>query len=616
MIDRLRTLPTRVSRWVRLTLRPPGVVLVHHRRYVHTVAGGLLDPARSEKILAFLLAQGLIRKQDVSRPIAASLANILRVHSATYVESLADPRVVGEILGAELGNHQAQAAIDLARVMVGGTIQATRLALRSGRVAVHLGGGLHHATPNEGMGFCIFNDVAVAISRLRVRGFAEPILIVDLDLHDGNGTRAAFADDESVFTFSVHNIPWDETPAVASKSVALGSDVTDETLLQVLSTELPPVVASHRPGLVLYVAGVDGATTDALGDWQLSETGLLARDQFVVNAIRSNGESPPLVVVLAGGYGTAAWRYTARFLSWLISGDVIEPPDDVQMVLQKFRAISKQWQVQDSTPEENDDWNLSPGDLMGLVEHDDARFLGKFSRYAVELQLERLGVLDGIRARGFPDLTVTLDAPSGLGTVLRVLGTPDSRDLLFELKASRSRSIVPGFEALEIEWMLLQNPRGAFTTRRAQLPGQSHPGLGMLREIAAWLIVVCEELRLDGIAFVPSQYFMAAVGHRHLRFVDPGRQARYEAMQDALSGSRLAMANTLLNNGNVIDRETGASVYWEPVPMVLPVSERLRDKVTGDAYRAAVERARARLSLVLRDARSGDRPGQSTESSG
>jgi acetoin utilization deacetylase AcuC-like enzyme len=584
--------------------------LVHHRRYVHTVAGGLLDPARSEKILAFLLAQGLIRQQDVSRPIAASLANVLRIHSTTYVESLADPRVVGEILGAELGSRQAQEAIDLARLMVGGTIQATRLALRSGRVAVHLGGGLHHATPTEGMGFCIFNDVAVAVARLRARGFTEPILIVDLDLHDGNGTRAAFADDETVFTFSVHNIPWDETPAVASKSVALGSDVTDETFMQVLTTELPAIVASHRPGLVLYVAGVDGATTDVLGDWRLSEEALLARDQFVVSAIRSNGKSPPLVVVLAGGYGTAAWRYTARFLSWLISGDVIEPPDDVQMVLQKFRAISKQWQLQDSTaPEEEDDWNLSPSDLVGLVEHDAARFLGKFSRHAVELQLERLGVLDSIRARGFPNLTVTLDAPSGLGTVLRVLGTPERRDLLLELKASRSRSIVPGFEVLEIEWMLLQNPRGAFTARRAQLPGQSHPGLGMLREVAAWLIVVCEELRLDGIAFVPSQYFMAAVGHRHLQFIDSVRQARFEAIREALGGSRLAMANNLLNNGNVLDRATGAPVYWEPAPMVLPASDRLRASVTGDPHRAKVERARARLSFALRDERFSTGPG-------
>ncbi len=607
MIDSLRSLPARLSRWIRRTLKPPGVVLVHHRRYVHTVAGGLLDPARSEKILAFLLAQGLIRKRDVSRPIAASLANILRIHSQAYVESLADPRAVGEILGAEVGSRQAQEAIDLARLMVGGTIQATRLALRSGRVSVHLGGGLHHATPDEGMGFCIFNDVAVAVARLRARGFTDPILIVDLDLHDGNGTRAAFATDESVFTFSIHNIPWAEAEAVASKSVALGSDVTDETFMQVLTTELPPIVASHRPGLVIYVAGVDGATTDGLGDWQLTEDGLLARDQFVVDAIGANGEVPPLVVVLAGGYGTAAWRYSARFLSWLISGAVIEPPDDVQLVLQKFRAISKQWQVRDSAvPKRDDDWNLSSGDLMGLVEHGDAQFLGKFTRYAVELQLERLGVLDGMRARGFPDLTVTLDAPSGLGQVLRVLGTPDGRDLLLELKASRSRSIVPGFEVMEVEWLLLQNPRGAFTARRSQLPGQSHPGLGMLREVVAWLFVVCEELRLDGIAFVPSQYFMAAVGHRHLRFVDPVRQARYEAIREALRGSRLAAANSHLRNGLVIDRATSASVSWEPVPMVLPVSHRLHEQVTGDAYCAAVEQARASLDFSVRSEPLGD----------
>ncbi|NIQ31009.1 MAG: histone deacetylase, partial [Acidobacteria bacterium] len=99
-----------------------------------------------------------------------------------------------------------QEALDLSRLMAGGTIQATRMALRTGKVAVHLGGGFHHATPDEGMGFCVFNDAAIAVRRLRARGFREPILIVDLDLHDGNGTRAAFADDPSVYTFSIHNV--------------------------------------------------------------------------------------------------------------------------------------------------------------------------------------------------------------------------------------------------------------------------------------------------------------------------------------------------------------------------------------------------------------------------
>jgi acetoin utilization deacetylase AcuC-like enzyme len=574
--------------------------MVHHRRYVHTVASGLLDPARSEKILAFLLDQGFIRRHHVSRPLPASLENILRVHSSAYVESLSDPGVVGEILGLDVGGRGAQGAIDLARLMVGGTIQATRLALRRNRVAVHLAGGLHHATPDKGMGFCIFNDVAVAIARLRARGFDEPILVVDLDLHDGNGTRLAFADDETVYTFSIHNVPWDEHDAVASTSIALGSDVTDEVFMEVLTAELPPIVASHRPGLVLYLAGVDGAATDALGDWRLSEQGLLERDRFVVRTVRTGGKTVPLVVLLAGGYGTSAWRYSARFLSWLVSGEVVEPMDDVQMVLRRFRAISKRWQVKETTVSETDSWNLAPEDLMGLVTREDPRFLGRFSRHAVELQLEQLGVLNNIRSRGFPNLTLTLDAPKGLGQILRVLGAPEGGEMLMELKASISRSIMPGFEVVEIGWLLLQNPRAAFIPRRPQLPGQSHPGLGMLRDIAAWLIVVCEELRLDGIGFVPSQYYMAAVGHRHLRFVQPEGQARYESIRQALRGVGLAAANRALNDGDVTDAVTGQPVHWEPVPMVLPVSDRLRARVTSRAYREVVEQARGEFQFSFR----------------
>ena len=126
--------------------------------------------------------------------------------------------------------REVEATLDLQRLMAGGTIQATRLALRTGGIAVHLGGGFHHAMPDAGLGFCVFNDVAVAIRRLRGRGFAEPVLVVDLDLHDGNGTRRIFADDPTVHTFSIHNDHWGDTEAVASTSIALGPGVERRAL--------------------------------------------------------------------------------------------------------------------------------------------------------------------------------------------------------------------------------------------------------------------------------------------------------------------------------------------------------------------------------------------------
>jgi hypothetical protein len=123
----------------------------------------------------------------------------------------------------------------------------------------------------------------------------------------------------------------------------------------------------------------------------------------------------------------------------------------------------------------------------------------------------------------------------------------------------------------------------------------------MLRDIAAWLIVVCEEMRLDGIAFVPSQYYMAAVGHRHLQFVEPEAQARYEALRKALRGLDLASGNRLLNEGGLIDVKTGERVSWEPVPMVVAVSQLLLGRTMSREYRDAVAAARTSFEFRVQE---------------
>jgi hypothetical protein len=357
---------------------------------------------------------------------------------------------------------------------------------------------------------------------------------------------------------------------------------------------------------VFYVAGVDGAATDALGDWQLTADGMLARDRYVVELLRNESHRIPLVVVLAGGYGPSAWRYSARFLGWLGSGEVLEPPDDAEIVLQRFREISRTWDVERAVTEDDDDWGLTEEDFLGLVSHQDTRFLSSLSRHAVELQLEELGILDRIRSRGFRQLTLSLDAPRGLTQVLRLHGDREQSELLMELKATRSRSVVAGLEVIEVEWLKLQNPRAAFSATRPQLPGQDHPGLGILRDVAGWLVVVSEKLRLDGIAFVPSQYYMAAIGYHHLRFLDPAAQGRFEALRHALRPLGIARANLAITAGFVIDEATGAPFTWQPAVTVLPVSAGLRQCVSNARYRADVEQVRVKTRFRLREG-AGDR---------
>jgi acetoin utilization deacetylase AcuC-like enzyme len=183
--------------------------------------------------------------------------------------------------------------------MTGGTCQAAEVAFTRG-VAVHLGGGLHHAFPNHGEGFCLFNDVAVAIRRLQRSGCVGRTAVVDCDVHHGNGTSFIFAGDPSVFTFSIHqqhNYPsW--KPA-SDLDVGLADGASDDEYLARLAEALPRVVASS-PDLIVYLAGSDPFGGDRLGGLSLTLDGLRRRDRLVLAAAAAAGV--PVAIVLAGGY--------------------------------------------------------------------------------------------------------------------------------------------------------------------------------------------------------------------------------------------------------------------------------------------------------------------------
>src|SRR5690606_30049505 len=145
-----------------------------------------------ETILAFLTDEGLVRRRELMRPQPASMKNLRRVHTDAYLESLERRGVIEQVVGAPLTDEEALAFVYVQRLAAGCTVVAAVTALRTGLVAVNLGGGFHHATSNRGMGFCALNDLAIAVARVRARGLTAPILIVDLDIHDGNGTRLLF----------------------------------------------------------------------------------------------------------------------------------------------------------------------------------------------------------------------------------------------------------------------------------------------------------------------------------------------------------------------------------------------------------------------------------------
>jgi acetoin utilization deacetylase AcuC-like enzyme len=578
---------------------------LYHPDYRRGLTGVPMDAMRGERILTWLLDEGWLASNRVVEPRPATLENLLRVHPASYLRTLEDRAEVGRVMGLPLTGEEAAAVVAVQRLAAGGTIQASRLALRSGGVAFHLGGGFHHAGPSRGTGFCVLNDVAVAVARLRARGFEEPVLVVDLDLHDGNGTRAAFADDATVHTFSMHNEHWEEPRAVADTSIAFGPGIQDGPYLELLRRELPPVFASFRPGFVFYVAGVDPAADDGYGDGRLTRAGLLERDRVVTDLCRGDARPRPrpipMAVVLAGGYGASAWRASARFAAWLLTGLVEEPPDDVRVALDRAR---RSWGAEPgvragsgpgadgSKAEDPFDWSMDASDLQALGVGTPAAplLLGRWPVHRLRDDLERFGILAQLRNRGYPDPLVELRGATGLGPVVRVWSDRERTHLLVELRVELDRTSVPGHALLRVEWLLLQDPRAGFTEVRPPLPGQSHPGLGALADVVAWLVTLCREMELDGILFRTAHWHLAALARRHLRFLSREDAERFDAVARSVHGRSLAAAAAQLER----DRSTGNAAAWNDMTLVIPVGPALAGRTfqAGETVRAPDDRLR------------------------
>ena len=552
-------------------------MIVYHQRYATALPDVPTDPLRAERILAFLAAEGWVSRRHVSSPRPARMKSLARVHDTAYLETVHDAAVLGRIFGTTIATDQIDRLLDHQRLTTGGTKMATRWALDHGGLAVNLAGGQHHARADLGHGFCVFNDIAVGIAHARARGFDGRVLVVDLDLHDGDGTRAIFAQDERVHTFSIHASHWGETEAVASTAVALGAGVDDATYLDAIEQHLPPVFARFDPDLVYYLAGTDPAADDRLGDWQISSGGMLARDRRVLALARGRARVP-LVVTLAGGYGTGAWRHSARFLSLALHGRAIEPPSTEAMTLERFRHLARLVDPADLSGGSDRPFGLSDDDLVlpqwGMVR--ETRLLGYYTKHGLELVLERSGLLGRLRDLGFSHPTLELDTSHPSTHGIRIWDSPERTALLAEARLSHDRRTVPGLTFLAIEWLQLQNPRAAFGDTSRRLPGQDHPGLGMAHEAVALCAVAAERLHLDGVIWTPAHFHTAGPWQDIAVSTEATAGQVLAALAPLLRDVPLEIASRAVEDGEVVDRATGRAVAWRPAPMVLPLSERAR----------------------------------------
>lgn len=267
--------------------------------YYADIGEGHVFPIKKfELVRDQLLKEETLSIDEVFEPEPAKVEDVLLVHTEDYVERL----IGGELTAKEvrkLGLPWSESLVRRSFLATSGTIEAAKFALKSG-IASNLAGGTHHSFPDRGEGFCVLNDVAVAIRVLQKEKLASRFLIVDCDVHQGNGTAFIFAGEESVFTFSMHgakNYPLHKE--ISNLDIELPDKTSDREYLETLEEALPRIFL-HDPDIIFYLGGADPFEKDKLGRLALTMDGLMKRDEIVLRFAREN--HTPIVTVMSGGY--------------------------------------------------------------------------------------------------------------------------------------------------------------------------------------------------------------------------------------------------------------------------------------------------------------------------
>lgn len=267
--------------------------------YYAEIGEGHVFPIRKfELVCDKLINEGTLLHDEIVEPEAANIDDLLLVHTEDYITRLVEGRLTAKEI-RKLGLPWSESLVRRSLHAISGTINASRAALRN-TVSSNLAGGTHHAYPDRGEGFCVLNDVAVSIRVLQREGLAKRFLIVDCDVHQGNGTAFIFKDSPEVFTFSMHgakNYPLFKE--ISTLDIELKDKTSDAEFLDTLSEALPRVV-THDPDLIFYLAGADPYEKDKLGRLGLTIDGLRRRDEMVLAFAKSH--AVPIVTTMSGGY--------------------------------------------------------------------------------------------------------------------------------------------------------------------------------------------------------------------------------------------------------------------------------------------------------------------------
>jgi acetoin utilization deacetylase AcuC-like enzyme len=273
--------------------------LVYHERYDLNLGAHVFPSQKFRLIYEMLLCEGIAAREDFLRPNPASDEDLLRVHTADWVRKLKTVTLTGsEIMLLEV--PYSKELVEAVWLATGGTILAGQCALRDG-FGSNLSGGFHHAYPGHGEGFCAIHDVAVGIRKLQADGAVKKVIVVDTDVHHGNGTAAIFRNDPTVFTISIHqenNYPAHKPPSNIDLNMADRAD--DDEYLGALIPAVQQALDEFQPDILFYVGGADPYCEDQLGGLALTKEGLKRRDRQVFEEARRR--KIPVATTLAGGY--------------------------------------------------------------------------------------------------------------------------------------------------------------------------------------------------------------------------------------------------------------------------------------------------------------------------
>lgn len=581
MFERLRSSVRRLIRGERLLVWHDAA----YRFPLASVEGQTgMDPRRADLAAAYLLETGVIGSDDLRTPSRIRYHDLARVHTQELLESLHDAAALGNVFAVDPSDVVVDEVLHTVRLACGGTLDAARAALAGGGPTLNLLGGFHHAGPKRAGGFCVVNDVAVAIRALRAQGFHKRVVILDLDAHPPDGTAECFEGDPSVWIGSLSGADWGPLPNVDETRLPTGcDDASYLAALEALLARMPPA------GLAFVLAGGDVLAGDRFGAFSLTLDGARRRDHAVHGVL---GELPS-VWLPAGGYTPDAWKVLAG-TALVLAADSLEPIGrEVDPLSLAFTRIAREL----GRVELEGNAMLTTEDLMASLGQrvQPSRFLDFYTKEGLEYAFYRYGILQHLRRLGYGDFRIELDRDDR-GDRMRIFARADGTEhLVCELVMERQK--LAGEDVLYVHWLTLRHPRGRFSDQRPRLPGQDTPGLGISREVGQLLVQTARRLGLSGIAFRPSWFHTAYPARPYMRFVEPARQGRFEALLRDFADVPLLEATNALSEGRV--SMNGRPYTWEADEMVYWLERHPRDDAA-----IAEERDRVHFTLTPRQAAS------------